>query len=46
MYCPECGAPISHDNSYYDKEYEEVVYICPECGADCSFDQLEIVPAN
>ena len=41
MYCPECGAKIVHSNSYYDDEYEEVVYICPECGADCSFEQLE-----
>ena len=46
MYCPECGAPISHNNSYYDKEYGEVVYICPKCGADCSFEQLEFVPAD
>ena len=46
MFCPECGAPISHDNSYYDDEYGEVVYMCPKCGADCSFDQLEFVPVN
>ena len=44
MYCPECGAPISYENSYYDNEYNEVVFMCPQCGADCSFDQLEFIP--
>ena len=44
MYCPECGAPISYNNSYFDEEYNEVVFMCPQCGADCSFDQLEFVP--
>lgn len=46
MFCPECGAPISQDDSYYDEEYEQDVYVCHECGADCSLDQLEFVPTD